>query len=462
MAEEEKLQGPAETAKADEAAAAAAPAPAAEPEAEEPAGPKPFGPDDCPKCEECPPCVKGAPAWMATFADMATLLMAFFVLILSFAEMNVPKFKQINGSLKNSFGVQRIIPVVESPKAQSLIAQQFSPAVAQPTPLNTIRQETTDDRKEEVDVKTDVAPEAQQAVKEMREALAQEISRGEVEVKLENGKVVVEMVATPSPAAGGGQGPSGQQKGGAGASGAQAGGAAASGASQAGASQSGSASAGAAAQGAQAGASSPRGQSQAGMVAQGEIDFYAKVADVQARVEAPVEVRDMRESSNQARSQAGGASGQQQNQNEFERIRRELATQIAQGKAEVERDGARIIIRLAEQGSFRSGSADLQPGFTTLLADVGRSIAPTPGRVFIEGHTDNVPVVFNDRFRSNWDLSGARAGAVADFMTSRGGVTPGRVSVAGYADTRPIDSNDSSQGRSRNRRIEIIVDGAGG
>lgn len=464
MAEEEKLQGPAETAKADEAAAAAAPAPApAEPEAEEAAGPKPFGPDDCPKCEECPPCVKGAPAWMATFADMATLLMAFFVLILSFAEMNVPKFKQINGSLKNSFGVQRIIPVVESPKAQSLIAQQFSPAVAQPTPINTIRQETTDDRKEEVDVKTDVAPEAEQAIEAMRQALAQEISRGEVDVKLENGKVVVEMVATPTPASGGGgQGPSGQQKGGAGASGAQAGGAAASGASQAGASQSGSASAGAAAQGAQAGASSPRGQSQAGMVAQGEIDFYAKVADVQARVEAPVEVRDMRESSNQARSQAGGASGQQQNQNEFERIRRELATQIAQGKAEVERDGAKIIIRLAEQGSFRSGSADLQPGFTTLLADVGRSIAPTPGRVFIEGHTDNVPVVFNDRFRSNWDLSGARAGAVADFMTSRGGVTPGRVSVAGYADTRPIDSNDNAQGRSRNRRIEIIIDGAGG
>ena len=50
------------------------------------------------ECEECPP--KGAPAWMATFADMATLLMAFFVLILSFAEFNVPKFKQISGSLK--------------------------------------------------------------------------------------------------------------------------------------------------------------------------------------------------------------------------------------------------------------------------------------------------------------------------------------------------------------------------
>lgn len=456
MAEEEKLEGPAETAKANEEAAAAAAeaeAPAAAPEEAEaePAGPKPFGPEDCPKCEECPPCAKGAPAWMATFADLATLLMAFFVLILSFAEMNVPKFKQINGSLKNSFGVQRLIPVVESPKAQSLIAQSFSPSRAQPTPMDTIRQQTEDDRKEEVELKTDVAPEAEQAVKDMRELLAQEISRGEVEVKLEDGRVVVEMVATPTTATGGGQGDSGQQSGGSGASGAQ----------TAGSSPAGTATAGAAPQGAASAGAAAQGQNNAGMVPQGEIDFYAKVADAQAQVGAPVEVRDVRQGG-QARSEgSANAQNQDQSESEYERIRRELATQIADGKAEVERDGARIIIRLAEQGSFRSGSADLQPGFTALLADVGRTVAPTPGRVFIEGHTDNVPVVFNERFRSNWDLSGARAGAVADFMTTQGGVTPGRVSVAGYADTRPIDNNDNAQGRARNRRIEIIIDGAG-
>ena len=71
------------------------------------------------ECPKCPPV--GAPAWMATFADMATLLMAFFVLILSFAEFNVPKFKQISGSLKNAFGVQRIIPIVEQPKGTTVL-----------------------------------------------------------------------------------------------------------------------------------------------------------------------------------------------------------------------------------------------------------------------------------------------------------------------------------------------------
>ena len=107
------------------------------------------------KCEECAPCKGGAPAWMATFADMATLLMAFFVLILSFAEMNVPKYKQITGSLKAAFGVQRLIPIVEPPKARSMIAREFSPAEAKPTPQQTVKQDTTDTMKREVELQTE-------------------------------------------------------------------------------------------------------------------------------------------------------------------------------------------------------------------------------------------------------------------------------------------------------------------
>ena len=402
---------------------------------------------------------------MATFADMATLLMAFFVLLLSFAEMNVPKFKQINGSMKNSFGVQRIIPTVEPPKAQSLIAQHFTPSVAEPTPIKTIQQETTDDRKENVELKTDVAPQAQQALEATKQALAQEISRGEAQVKMEAGKVVVEMTATPS--SGGGAGPSGQQKGGAGSSGSSQGGSAASGAQSAGASASGSAAGGASAAGAQAGGAAAKGAQQAGTVTQGEIEFFAKVADVQSKVQAPVEVRDVRAGATDSAGgagkagSAGGGSGKMDADAELQRIRQDLAKEIQAGKAEVMRDGAKIIIRLAEQGSFRSGNADLQPGFMSLLGEVSKTVSSTKGRVFIEGHTDNVPVVFNERFRSNWDLSGARAGAVADYMSTQGGLGAGRLSVSGFADTKPIESNDSAAGRGRNRRIEIIIDGAG-
>ena len=425
----------------------AVPAPAGAPEAE--AVPakveKSFGPQDCPKCEECAPCKPGAPAWMATFADMATLLMAFFVLILSFAEMNVPKFKQINGSMKNAFGIQRLIPVVESPKAQSLVAKHFTPSVAEPTPINTIRQQTSDDRKEDLELKTDVAPPAQEALEATKQALAQEIRRGEADVKLEGGKVVVEMTSTPT---GGSAGSSGQRQGGAGTSGNQ----------SAGASASGAQSSGAAAQGSAAAASASRGDKQSGMVSQGEIEFFAKVADVQSKVQASVEVRDSRQGNSGAAS--GGGQDKAAADRELQRIRQELAKEIEAGKAEVMRDGAKIIIRLAEQGSFKSGSADLQPQFMQLLGQVAKTVGASKGRLFIEGHTDNVPVVYNERFRSNWDLSGARAGAVADYMSSNGGVAAGRMSVSGFADTKPLEGNDSAQGRSRNRRIEIIVDGA--
>ena len=452
----------------DEDAAAAA---AAAEEAEAPLPPIAPAEPECPKCEECPECKAGAPAWMATFADMATLLMAFFVLILSFAEMNVPKFKQINGSLKNSFGVQRIIPVVESPKGTSIIAREFSPAITQPTPLNNVKQETTDERKPEPVVKTDVGPGSdgpQEAAREVAKALASEIASGQVEVTTDNGKVVVLVNETPggggASAAGpqqGGAGANGDSAGGASASGAQRGGAGATGSQAGGAAPDGALAAGAAANGASAAGAAEQGQAQAGSVAQATIDLYAKVAQAQAQVNAQVEVRDA------AAGQASGAGGgigaatQAQTDNEFARIRKELAKEIEAGKAEVERDGAKIIIRLAEQGSFTSGSADLQPGFTQVLNSVGQSIATSTGRIFIEGHTDNVPVVFNERFKSNWDLSGARSGAVADYLTARAGVPEGRMSVSGYADTRPIETNDTAAGRARNRRIEVIIDGGG-
>ena len=87
-----------------------------------PPGPPPEEPkDDCPKCPG-----GGAPAWMATFADMATLLMAFFVLLLSFAETEVPKFKQVAGSLKQAFGIEKIVPKVTIPMARSIVVENFT------------------------------------------------------------------------------------------------------------------------------------------------------------------------------------------------------------------------------------------------------------------------------------------------------------------------------------------------
>ncbi len=94
---------------------------------------------------------KGAPAWMATFADLATLLMCFFVLLLSFSEMDVLKFQQIAGSMKNAFGVQNILNVNDIPKGTSVIAQEFRPGRPEPTPIEVIMQQTIDLTKQSLD-----------------------------------------------------------------------------------------------------------------------------------------------------------------------------------------------------------------------------------------------------------------------------------------------------------------------
>ncbi|MDR7121233.1 flagellar motor protein MotB [Rheinheimera soli] len=94
------------------------------------------------KCKKCPP--PGLPAYMGTFADLMALLMCFFVLLLSFSEMDVLKFKQIAGSMQFAFGVQNKIEVKDIPKGTSVIAMEFRPGRPDPTPIDTIQQQTVE------------------------------------------------------------------------------------------------------------------------------------------------------------------------------------------------------------------------------------------------------------------------------------------------------------------------------
>ncbi|WP_246434515.1 flagellar motor protein MotB [Teredinibacter haidensis] len=93
--------------------------------------------DDC----KCKP---GLPPWIATFADLMSLLMCFFVLLLSFSEMDAMKFKRLAGSMAQAFGVQNKLSVTDIPKGTSIIAQEFSPGRPEPTPINEIWQKTQD------------------------------------------------------------------------------------------------------------------------------------------------------------------------------------------------------------------------------------------------------------------------------------------------------------------------------
>jgi chemotaxis protein MotB len=114
-----------------------------------------------------------------------------------------------------------------------------------------------------------------------------------------------------------------------------------------------------------------------------------------------------------------------------------------------------VAISLGDRILFDLGKADLKPRAKELLGKLAGPLTRTPYALLIEGHSDNLPI-HSSQFPSNWELSSARASAVARFFIDRG-FPKNRVEVLGLADTRPIANNASEQGRSRNRRVVILV-----
>ena len=227
---------------------------------------------------------EGSPAWVVTFADLMSLLMCFFVLLLSFSELDRQKYKEVAGSLAQAFGIQRKTPAFESPKAQNIIARAF-------------------DR------------ELQIATRDK-----QEIGR-EVKKEVEN-----------------------------------------------------------------------------------------RFQDLKDLIQ--VEVRD-----------------------------------------------GKVTIRLMGETTFDSGSAQIKSQLMPLLLKIGTVLSEAKGDVIIAGHTDNVPVDGN-RYRSNLDLSAARAVSVAEYFINQTPMVPKRISTMGYGKYRPIESNETPEGRKKNRRVEIILSNA--
>jgi chemotaxis protein MotB len=118
------------------------------------------------------------------------------------------------------------------------------------------------------------------------------------------------------------------------------------------------------------------------------------------------------------------------------------------------RDG--LVISLREAGFYDSGSAIPHPQSRAALDQIAAVLAAAPYDLRIEGHTDNVPI-HTAQFASNWELSTARASELAKSFIVDHDIAPARLSAAGYAEYHPVASNDTPDGRSQNRRVDIIV-----
>ncbi len=274
-------------------------------------------------------CPVGLPPWMGTFADLMSLLMCFFVLLLSFAEMDAMKFKRLAGSMAQAFGVQTRLNVTDIPKGTSIIAQEFSPGRPEPTPINEIWQKTDD-----------------------MSAMSLEVDCND-EYDIEQGD-----------------------------------------------------------EGADAGVKLQVKQKLEELVKETEQDAY-----------------DLAEA---------------------------LHAQIMGGEIEIETAGRKIIIRIREKGSFISGSAEMKPEYRDVMHEVQSVLVLKPGSILVQGHTDNIPIR-TARFRSNWDLSSARAVSVTHELLKDDLIKPSRFEVSGKADTQPLVPNTSSANRIRNRRVEIVI-----
>ena len=353
---------------------------------------------------DCPDCPKGVPFYLATFSDMAILLMAFFVLILAQVQFDIQNFQKISGSLRQSFGVQTMNLEIKPPTARSLLVETFSPADTVRDLSDNLRQQALDtdsqyllSNTESFDNKYDI----QRELEILRAVFEEEITRGEISVKIESETFVVEINSDSS----------------------------------------------------SGGTNDGQNQRRSGTVRQEVIDAIEAVAQVQSEIIREISVFTV---SNSQAEAAEAAERERIAGERMEQVRTQLQAQEQRGLLEIEREQDEVIIRLASQDSFRSGSADLTSGFSELLAEVARTIASASAqRVRVEGHSDNLPIAFSDVFRSNWDLSSARASAVTNLLLADPTLADAQFSVVGFADTVPIASNETPEGRAQNRRIDI-------
>lgn len=140
----------------------------------------------------------------------------------------------------------------------------------------------------------------------------------------------------------------------------------------------------------------------------------------------------------------------------LELLTEELKDEIAGGKLSVKLEPRGLVVSLSEAAFFPSGEDTIDPATYPSIEKIAAAVRKLPNPVRLEGHTDSVPI-HNVRFRSNWDLSAARAIAMLNLLTTRFGIEPGRLAIVGYADTMPVESNDTELGRARNRRVDLVI-----
>ncbi len=138
------------------------------------------------------------------------------------------------------------------------------------------------------------------------------------------------------------------------------------------------------------------------------------------------------------------------------KLAKALGKEIERKEIELRMTPEGFVISLHELGFFNSGQAMLLPGAAEKIKRIAAVLMQYGLDMRVEGHSDNVPI-HNAAFNSNWELSTARAMAVAMMLIDDAGFDPRRMSIAGYGQYHPAASNDTPEGRRQNRRVDIVI-----
>lgn len=115
-----------------------------------------------------------------------------------------------------------------------------------------------------------------------------------------------------------------------------------------------------------------------------------------------------------------------------------------------------LVISFNDSIFFESAKADIMEDMKLKLVSLSTVLNKIDNYIRVEGHTDNVPIR-NEYFSSNWQLSSTRASNVVEYLINNGGISPDRLSAVGYGEYRPVADNSTDQGRSKNRRVDILI-----
>jgi chemotaxis protein MotB len=137
-------------------------------------------------------------------------------------------------------------------------------------------------------------------------------------------------------------------------------------------------------------------------------------------------------------------------------LNEDLKDDIAAGRIQISLQPRGLVVSLKQAAFFPSGEETIPPERYPSLGKVAAVIKKLPNPVRLEGHTDSVPI-HNARFASNWDLSAARSIAMLRLFASEFGVPTEQMAISGYAETKPINSNETEEGRTANRRVDILI-----